>query len=37
VTVGFNAMRPGKVRRGDLLYLLAAAVVIGGLIIWAAR
>ena len=37
MTVGFNAMRPGKVRRGDLLYLLAAAVVIGGLIIWAAR
>jgi hypothetical protein len=37
VTVGFNAMRPGKVKRGDLLYLIAAAVVIGGLIVWAVR
>jgi hypothetical protein len=37
VTVGFNAMRPGKVKRGDLLYLLAAIVVIAGLIVWAVR
>jgi hypothetical protein len=35
--MGFNAMQPGKVKRGDLLYLLAAIVVIGGLIIWAVR
>jgi len=33
--MGFNAMRPGKVRKGDLLYLLAAVVVIGVLIVWA--
>jgi hypothetical protein len=35
--VGFNAMQPGKIRRGDLLYLLAAVVVIAGLIVWAVR
>jgi hypothetical protein len=33
--VGFNAMQPGKVKRGDLLYLIAAVVVIGALIAWA--
>jgi hypothetical protein len=35
--VGFNAMQPGKVKRGDLLYLLAAIVVIAGLVVWAVR
>jgi hypothetical protein len=35
--VGFNAMQPGKVKRGDLLYLLAAIVVIVGLVVWAIR
>lgn len=35
--MGFNAMRPGKVKRGDLLYLLAAIVVIAGLVVWAIR
>ncbi len=35
--MGFNAMQPGKVKRGDLLYLLAAAIVIVGLIVWAVR
>jgi hypothetical protein len=35
--MGFNAMRPGKVKRGDLLYLLAAVVVIAGLVLWAVR
>lgn len=30
-------MQPGRTRRGDLLYLLAAIVVIGGLIVWAVR
>lgn len=35
--MGFNSMQPGKVKRGDLLYLLAAVVVIGGLIAWAVR
>jgi hypothetical protein len=33
--VGFNAMQPGKVKRGDLVYLLAAVIVIGVLIAWA--
>jgi len=28
-------MQPGKVRKGDLLYLVAAIVVIGALIAWA--
>lgn len=35
--MGFNAMQPGKVKRGDLLYLLAAIVVIIGLVVWAIR
>jgi hypothetical protein len=35
--VGFNAMRPGRVRRGDLLYLAAAIVVIVALVVWAVR
>jgi hypothetical protein len=35
--VGFNAMQPGKIKKGDLLYLLAAIVVIGALVIWALR
>lgn len=35
--MGFNVMRPGKVKRGDLLYLLAAIVVIVGLVVWAVR
>lgn len=35
--MGFNAMQPGKVKRGDLLYLLAAIVVIVALVAWAAR
>ncbi len=35
--MGFNAMQPGKVKKGDLLYLLAAIVVIAGLIVWAVR
>jgi hypothetical protein len=35
--VGFNAMRPGKVKPGDLLYLVAAIVVIAALVVWAVR
>jgi hypothetical protein len=35
--MGFNAMQPGKVKRGDLLYLLAAIVVVVGLVVWAIR
>lgn len=32
--MGFNAMQPGKIKRGDLLYLLAAIVVVAGLVVW---
>jgi hypothetical protein len=35
--VGFNAMRPGKVKRADLLYLAAAIVIVAALVIWAVR
>lgn len=35
--VGFNAMRPGKVRTADLVMLVAAIVVIVALVIWAVR
>jgi len=35
--MGFNAMQPGKIKRGDLLYLLSAIVVVVGLIVWAVR
>lgn len=37
MTLGFNTMQPGKVKRSDLLYLLAAIVVIVGLVVWAVR
>ncbi len=33
--MGFNAMQPGKVKRGDLLFLIAAVIVIGLLVAWA--
>ncbi len=33
--MGFNAMQPGKVKRGDLLYLIAAIIVIAALVAWA--
>jgi hypothetical protein len=33
--MGFNAMRPGRVGRGDLLMLGAAIVVIVALVVWA--
>ncbi len=33
--MGFNAMQPGKVKRGDLLFLIVALIVIGALIAWA--
>jgi hypothetical protein len=35
--MGFNAMQPGKIKRGDLLYLLAAILVVAGLLVWAVR
>lgn len=33
--MGFNAMRPGRVRRGDVLFLVSAIVVIVALVVWA--
>ncbi|GIU96813.1 MAG: hypothetical protein KatS3mg013_0616 [Actinomycetota bacterium] len=33
--MGFNAMRPGRVRIGDVLMLLAAIVIVAGLVVWA--
>jgi hypothetical protein len=33
--MGFNAMQPGKVKRGDILFLAAAIVVIAALVVWA--
>ena len=35
--MGFNAIRPGRVKRGDLLMLLAAIVIVGALVFWAVR
>ncbi len=34
--MGFNAMQPGKVKKGDLLMLGGAIVVIVLLILWVA-
>jgi hypothetical protein len=33
--MGFNAMQPGKVKRGDIVFLVAAIVVIAALVVWA--
>ena len=33
--MGFNAMQPGKIKRADLIMLVAAAVVIVALVVWA--
>jgi hypothetical protein len=35
--MGFNAMQPGRIKRGDILYLVAAIVVIVLLVVWAVR
>jgi hypothetical protein len=35
--MGFNAMQPGKVKRGDILFLVAAVVVVAALVLWAVR
>ena len=34
--VGFNAMQPGKLKRGDLAFFVIGVVVIVALIVWAA-
>lgn len=33
--MGFNAMQPGRVKRGDLLYLVSALVILVALVAWA--
>jgi hypothetical protein len=33
--MGFNAMQPGKIKRADIVMLVAAVLVIVGLIVWA--
>jgi hypothetical protein len=35
--VGFNAMQPGRIKKGDIVMLVAALVVIVALIVWATR
>ena len=35
--MGFNAMQPGKVKKGDLIMLAAAIVVAIALIVWVVR
>ena len=35
--MGFNAMQPGKVKKGDLIMLGAAIVVVIALIVWVVR
>jgi hypothetical protein len=33
--MGFNAMQPGKIKKGDIVMLVAAIVVVFALIVWA--
>lgn len=35
--MGFNAMQPGKIKRGDIVMLVAAIVVVLALVVWAVR
>jgi hypothetical protein len=35
--MGFNAMQPGKVKRGDLIMLVCALAVVVALVVWATR
>lgn len=35
--MGFNAMQPGKIKKGDIVMLVAAIVVVLALIVWAVR
>jgi hypothetical protein len=35
--MGFNAMRPGRVKAADLVMLVAAIAVIVALVIWVIR
>ena len=33
--MGFNAMQPGKIKRGDIIMLIAAIVIVVALVVWA--
>ena len=33
--MGFNAMQPGKLKRGDLIFFVVGVVVIVALVVWA--
>ena len=33
--MGFNAMQPGSLKRGDLIFFVVGVVVIVALIVWA--
>ena len=33
--MGFNAMQPGKVKKGDLIMLAIGILVLIGLVVWA--
>ncbi len=33
--MGFNAMQPGKIKRGDLVFFLVGLAVIVALVLWA--
>jgi hypothetical protein len=35
--MGFNAMQPGKIKRGDILMLLFGLALIAAAVIWAVR
>ena len=35
VAMGFNAMQPGKIKRGDVIMLVAAIVIVIALVVWA--
>ena len=35
--MGFNAMQPGKIKRGDIIMLVAAIIIVLALVIWAVR
>jgi hypothetical protein len=35
--VGFNYQQPGRIKRGDWIMLIAAVVIVAGLVIWAVR
>jgi len=35
--MGFNVKQPGKIKRADVVLLVAAIVIIAALVIWATR